>query len=156
MPSWNTACLCQGPGLYYVDSDGTRLSNDLFSVGSGSTYAYGVMDSGYRWGLSVEEAYDLARRAIYHATFRDASSGGLVNRKWCREQGWHDSLMRRYTAIPFPRRLLFFIIAIFVISLFLARFSFRQKRYTIISTCDFCEFLKIIHNYFVKYWSSRN
>ena len=38
----------QGPGLYYVDSDGTRLTNNMFSVGSGSTYAYGVLDSGYR------------------------------------------------------------------------------------------------------------
>lgn len=34
----------QGPGLWYVDSDGTRLTNHMFSVGSGSTYAYGVMD----------------------------------------------------------------------------------------------------------------
>lgn len=34
----------QGPGLFYVDSDGTRLENDMFSVGSGATYAYGVMD----------------------------------------------------------------------------------------------------------------
>lgn len=34
-----------GPGLFYVDSDGTRLSNHLFSVGSGSTYAYGVLDA---------------------------------------------------------------------------------------------------------------
>ncbi len=42
------ACALQGPGLYYVDSDGTRLTNPMFSVGSGSTYAYGVMDSGYR------------------------------------------------------------------------------------------------------------
>ena len=39
----------QGPGLYYVDSDGTRLTNNMFSVGSGSTYAYGVLDSGYRY-----------------------------------------------------------------------------------------------------------
>jgi len=28
----------QGPNLFYVDSDGTRLRGDLFSVGSGSTY----------------------------------------------------------------------------------------------------------------------
>ena len=28
----------QGPNLFYVDSDGTRLKGDLFSVGSGSTY----------------------------------------------------------------------------------------------------------------------
>jgi hypothetical protein len=30
--------------LYYVDNDGTRLHGELFSVGSGSTYAYGVLD----------------------------------------------------------------------------------------------------------------
>ncbi|CAB4042010.1 proteasome subunit beta type-5-like, partial [Paramuricea clavata] len=72
----------RGPGLYYVDSDGSRLSNNIFSVGSGSTFAYGVIDSGYRPDLSVEEAYDLGERAIYHATHRDAYSGGVVNSKY--------------------------------------------------------------------------
>ncbi len=67
--------------MYYVDTDGTRLTNDLFSVGSGSTYAYGVLDSFYRYDMSVEEARELGRRAIYHATHRDAYSGGTVNRK---------------------------------------------------------------------------
>ena len=38
-----------GPGLYYVDSDGQRTKGQVFSVGSGSLYAYGVLDSGYRW-----------------------------------------------------------------------------------------------------------
>jgi len=33
-----------GPALFYVDSDGQRLKGDLFSVGSGSTFAYGVLD----------------------------------------------------------------------------------------------------------------
>lgn len=33
-----------GPQLYYVDNDATRIHGDLFSVGSGSTYAYGVLD----------------------------------------------------------------------------------------------------------------
>merc|ERR1719193_1596185 len=78
----------KGPGLYYVDSDGTRLTNNLFSVGSGSTYAYGVLDSGYNWDLSVEEAYDLGMRSIYHATYRDAASGGVVNLYHMKETGW--------------------------------------------------------------------
>jgi len=68
----------KGPGLYYVDSDGTRTSGDVFSVGSGSIFAYGVLDKGYRYDLTDEEAYDLGRRSIYHATFRDAASGGIV------------------------------------------------------------------------------
>eukprot|EP00124_Ichthyophonus_hoferi_P003500 Ihof_evm5s306 gene=Ihof_evmTU5s306 len=69
----------KGPGLFYVDSDGTRLKGDLFSVGSGSTYAYGVLDAGYKYDLETKEAFELARRAIYHATYRDAYSGGQVN-----------------------------------------------------------------------------
>ena len=44
-----------GPHLFYVDDDGTRLKGQRFSVGSGSTYAYGVLDSGYRPDLTVEE-----------------------------------------------------------------------------------------------------
>ncbi|XP_011800236.1 PREDICTED: proteasome subunit beta type-8 [Colobus angolensis palliatus] len=71
----------KGPGLYYVDEHGTRLSGNMFSTGSGNTYAYGVMDSGYRPNLSPEEAYDLGRRAIAHATHRDSYSGGVVNSK---------------------------------------------------------------------------
>ncbi|MCQ2816143.1 MAG: hypothetical protein MJ252_02645 [archaeon] len=30
-----------GKHLYYIDDDGTRLEGQIFSVGSGSTYAYG-------------------------------------------------------------------------------------------------------------------
>jgi 20S proteasome subunit beta 5 len=68
-----------GPGLYYVDSDGQRTKGQVFSVGSGSLYAYGVLDAGYRWDLPVEEAIELGRRAIYHAGFRDCASGGTVS-----------------------------------------------------------------------------
>ena len=71
-------CIFQGPGLYYVDTDGTRTPGNLFSVGSGSLFAYGVLDAGYRPDLTDEQAYDLGRRAIYHATFRDAASGGII------------------------------------------------------------------------------
>ena len=36
----------QGPKLFYVDSDGTRMPGRRFAVGSGATYAYGVLDNG--------------------------------------------------------------------------------------------------------------
>lgn len=45
--------LQQGPNLFYVDDDGTRLKGHKFSVGSGSTFAYGVLDTGYSYDLSV-------------------------------------------------------------------------------------------------------
>jgi len=59
-----------GPNLYYCDSEGTRVKGQKFSVGSGSPYAYGVLDEGYKFDMEVEEACELGRRSIYHATFR--------------------------------------------------------------------------------------
>ena len=78
----------EGPGLYYVDSDGQRTRGQVFSVGSGSLYAYGVLDEGYKWELSVEDAVELGRRSIFHATFRDAVSGGTVSVYHVTQDGW--------------------------------------------------------------------
>lgn len=50
-----------GPGLYYVDSDGQRTKGKIFSVGSGSLYAYGVLDQGYKW---------CADSVLQHDTFK--------------------------------------------------------------------------------------
>ncbi|XP_024274156.1 proteasome subunit beta type-5 [Oncorhynchus tshawytscha] len=79
-----------GPGLYYVDSEGNRVCGDLFAVGSGSMYAYGIVDSGLKQkDLTVEEACDLGCRAIYQATYRDAYSGGQVNLYHVHSEGWN-------------------------------------------------------------------
>eukprot|EP00758_Cryptobia_borreli_P002912 Tbor_TRINITY_DN3385_c0_g1::TRINITY_DN3385_c0_g1_i1::g.23418::m.23418/K02737/PSMB5; 20S proteasome subunit beta 5 len=77
-----------GPALYYVDDQGTRIKHNIFSVGSGSIYAYGVLDCGYRPDLSVDEAIDLARRSIFHATYRDGASGGYVSVYHIHKDGW--------------------------------------------------------------------
>ncbi|KAA0146935.1 hypothetical protein FNF29_07739 [Cafeteria roenbergensis] len=81
-----------GPQLYYVDNDGMRLhakdTSPFFSVGSGSTFAYGVLDSAYRHDMTDEEAVALGKRAIYHATHRDAYSGGINNIYLVKEDGW--------------------------------------------------------------------
>jgi len=77
-----------GPHLYMVDDQGDRHKGQRFSVGSGSTFAYGVLDSGYKYDLSVEEAVELGRRSIYHATHRDGASGGVVRVYHVHEKGW--------------------------------------------------------------------
>lgn len=77
-----------GPHLYYVDDDGTRMEGNVFSVGSGSTFAYGVLDTGYKWDLTKEEAIELGRRSIYQAVHRDAYSGGIINVYLVEETGW--------------------------------------------------------------------
>lgn len=77
-----------GPSLYYVDDEGTRLKGDVFCVGSGSTYAYGVIDSNLRQDLTLDEAIDLGRRAIAGAAHRDAFSGGVNNLYHVTAAGW--------------------------------------------------------------------
>ncbi|XP_071346786.1 proteasome subunit beta type-11a [Trachinotus anak] len=77
-----------GPKLIYVCSDGARLQGDVISVGSGSPYAYGVLDIGLRWSLSKEEAISLAREAVFRATHRDAYSGNSVDVFHITAQGW--------------------------------------------------------------------
>jgi len=77
-----------GPQIYYVDSDGDRLHGPLFSVGSGSTFAYGVLDTGYSYELETEAALSLAQRAIFAATYRDAYSGGTVRVYHIDKDGW--------------------------------------------------------------------
>lgn len=64
--------------MFYIDDSGSKVEGNLFSCGSGSTYAYSILDSGYNYNLSIDDAVELARNAIYHATFRDGGSGGMV------------------------------------------------------------------------------
>lgn len=64
-----------------IDNDGLRVTGNCFSIGSGSPYAFGVLDTEYRYDMTDAQAYELARRAIYHATMRDPYSGGNVSGK---------------------------------------------------------------------------
>jgi 20S proteasome subunit beta 5 len=77
-----------GPQIFYVDSDGQRMAGSIFSVGSGSTFAYGVLDTGYKYDMETQEALDLAQRAIFAATHRDAYSGGTVRVYHIDKDGW--------------------------------------------------------------------
>ena len=40
--------------LHYIDNEGVRLDGDKFAVGSGGTYAYGVLDTFWKWDLTLE------------------------------------------------------------------------------------------------------
>ncbi|KAK7163428.1 hypothetical protein R3I93_007474 [Phoxinus phoxinus] len=68
-----------GPRVCYVCSDGLQLRGELISVGSGSPYAYAVLDDGWKWGMTVDEAVRLAREAVFRATHWDAYSGNNVD-----------------------------------------------------------------------------
>lgn len=77
-----------GPQLWYVDDEGLHLSGKILCVGSGGTFAMGVLDNEWRWDLTIDKAKKLATRAILHATHRDAASGGNINLYHIKKGGW--------------------------------------------------------------------
>lgn len=77
-----------GPHLYYIDNDGTKLGGNIFSCGSGSTYAYGILDSYYSYDMNLADAIELGKKAIYHATHIDSASGGVVRVYHVHAKGW--------------------------------------------------------------------
>jgi 20S proteasome subunit beta 5 len=76
------------PKIYYVDNTGVRIEGDQFAVGSGGTFALGILDTERRHNLSEEDAISLGIKAIRHATFRDAYSGGFINVFLITKDGW--------------------------------------------------------------------
>ncbi len=69
----------KAPHIYYVDLFGSLSEEKYIATGSGSPVAYGVLESGYREDLSLEEAKELAYRAVKVATERDSYSGEGVD-----------------------------------------------------------------------------
>ena len=66
-----------GPALFVLHPDGSKLDEKkYFSTGSGSPIAFGVLEDGFKEGMSVEDGKKLAVRAIKAAVERDIASGG--------------------------------------------------------------------------------
>lgn len=65
-----------GLHIYDVDPVGGIEEDKYMSTGSGSPIAYGVLEDGYKDGLTREEGIRLAVRAIRSARERDVFSGG--------------------------------------------------------------------------------
>lgn len=64
-----------GPHLFYLDLFGSLSEEKYMATGSGSPVAFGVLESGYREDISLEEAVELAKKAVKAATMRDGFSG---------------------------------------------------------------------------------
>ncbi len=67
-----------GVSLYSLDAGGGLLPDKYVSTGSGSPMAYGVLESGYKEGLSKDEGIKLAVKAISSAINRDVYTGDGV------------------------------------------------------------------------------
>jgi proteasome beta subunit len=68
-----------GTHLYDLFPDGsvTKIS-DYVSSGSGSVFAYGVLESHYKEGISIKEGMELATKCVNAALQRDSCSGNGI------------------------------------------------------------------------------
>ena len=70
----------EGVHLYDLFPDGSMTEvEDNVASGSGSVFAYGVLESQYKPGLSKEEGVKLAIRSVNAALQRDSASGQGIN-----------------------------------------------------------------------------
>ena len=64
-----------GGHVYSLDAAGGSIPDKYTAGGSGSPYAFGVLEDSYKDDMSVNDGIDLALRAISAAMGRDSASG---------------------------------------------------------------------------------
>lgn len=69
----------EGAVINNIDLFGSMTSEKFISTGSGSPVAYGYLESEYKDGMSVNEAYKVAMQAIAAAIRRNAGTGDNIN-----------------------------------------------------------------------------
>ncbi|WP_440060263.1 archaeal proteasome endopeptidase complex subunit beta [Thermogladius sp. 4427co] len=69
----------EGPGLYVLDPVGSLIEEKYAALGSGSQLALGIIEQNYKEDMSVEDAKNLAVKAILEAIERDVLSGDGVD-----------------------------------------------------------------------------
>jgi len=68
-----------GSHLFVLDAIGSLIEDDYAALGSGATIAIGIVESGYRKDMAVDEASSLAVKAVRAAIERDALSGDGID-----------------------------------------------------------------------------
>lgn len=65
------------PRLFSLGADGSVLEErEYFSSGSGSPFAFGVLENDYKPNMTLDQAKKVVAKAIQAATKRDIASGG--------------------------------------------------------------------------------
>ena len=68
-----------GPSLFNVDMFGSVEEKSYVTTGSGSPVAYGLLEEEYKEDLTVEEAKQVALRAVKAAITRNIGTGDGIN-----------------------------------------------------------------------------
>jgi len=68
-----------GASVYSVDAlGGASLEEEIVATGSGSPFAYGVLEDRFTKDMTEEQAVDIAKRALKSAIRRDSASGETI------------------------------------------------------------------------------
>ena len=68
-----------GPSIYVLDVLGSVIPDKYAAVGTGAEIAVGVLEENYRDNMALEEAKEMAVRAMKSAISRDAMSGNGID-----------------------------------------------------------------------------
>ncbi len=96
----------KGGHVFSVDPAGGSIEDRFVSVGSGSSFAYGVLEEGYSRDMTVSDGVDLALRGLTAAMKRDSASGDgyivhTITLKEYKEFG-EDEINKRLKALKIP------------------------------------------------------
>jgi proteasome beta subunit len=78
-----------GGHIYSIDAAGGSIPDKYCSTGSGSPFAYGVLEEGYKEGMSSKDGIDLAIKALHAAMKRDSASGDGYDIVVINTKGWN-------------------------------------------------------------------
>jgi len=88
-----------GGHVFGLDAAGGSIRDDYVSVGSGSVFAYGVLEDHFRKEMTSDEGIDLAVRALNAAMRRDSASGDGFSVATITKEGYReltdDQIMER-------------------------------------------------------------
>lgn len=79
-----------GPKLFFLDLDGSLTEETMIATGSGSPVAYGVLETEFREGMSIEEASPIAIKAVRTAMKRDIATGNEIMVAMITKRGYRE------------------------------------------------------------------
>jgi proteasome beta subunit len=79
----------EGGHVYSLDAAGGSIPDKYCATGSGSPYAYGVLEDNYQDDMTSTKGVDIAIKALNAAMRRDAASGNGYDIVVINEKGWN-------------------------------------------------------------------
>ncbi|MEO9363330.1 MAG: proteasome subunit beta [Nitrososphaera sp.] len=89
----------EGGKIYNIDLFGSLTTEKFISTGSGSPVAYGYLESEFKDGMGVNEAYKVAMHAIAAAIRRNAGTGDSINVAIIDKDGYRELSKEQKTAV---------------------------------------------------------